>query len=96
MGEVINIYCDESCHLENDPHRVMVLGAVWCPAERARKIAEDLGALIIPDKTILRHDQYEQDHDTWYCKMYFDMLSVILDRDNRHRIYVDIKAPSGT
>lgn len=25
-----NIYCDESCHLERDPHKAMVLGAVWC------------------------------------------------------------------
>lgn len=25
-----NIYCDESCHLEHDPHKAMVLGAVWC------------------------------------------------------------------
>jgi len=25
-----NIYCDESCHLENDPHKSMVLGASWC------------------------------------------------------------------
>ena len=26
-----NIYCDESCHLEHDDSKVMVLGAVWCP-----------------------------------------------------------------
>ena len=26
-----NVYCDESCHLENDPQTSMVLGAVWCP-----------------------------------------------------------------
>ena len=25
-----NIYCDESCHLQNDNSNVMVLGAVWC------------------------------------------------------------------
>ena len=27
---VYNIYCDESCHLENDNHKSMVIGAVWC------------------------------------------------------------------
>jgi len=31
-----NIYCDESCHLEHDKQRSMVLGAVWCPASVAR------------------------------------------------------------
>ncbi len=30
MQEIINIYCDESCHLENDGHKVMVLGAIHC------------------------------------------------------------------
>jgi hypothetical protein len=39
MDEIYNIYCDESCHLENDPHKVMVLGAVWCPLEKTREIS---------------------------------------------------------
>jgi Protein of unknown function (DUF3800) len=30
MSEIINVYCDESCHLEHDQSNVMVLGAVWC------------------------------------------------------------------
>lgn len=37
-----NIYCDESCHLENDQQRAMVLGAVWCPTDKVREIAEQL------------------------------------------------------
>jgi len=48
-------------------------------------------ALIVPDKTKLQHDLFGQDHDTWYYKMYFDMLKVILDPESRYRIYVDIK-----
>ena len=31
MAELFNVYCDESCHLENDRIPIMVLGAVWCP-----------------------------------------------------------------
>lgn len=34
-----NIYCDESCHLENDHQKVMVLGASWCPANKVREIS---------------------------------------------------------
>ncbi len=34
-----NVYCDESCHLKNDGHRVMVLGAVTCPLEKTAEIA---------------------------------------------------------
>ena len=39
MSQTFNIYCDESCHLENDHQPVMVLGAVWCPLEKSREIS---------------------------------------------------------
>ncbi len=134
MTETFNIYCDESCHLEHDGHRSMVLGAVWCPAAETRAIAERLRvikaahglpadfevkwtkvspakidfylalvdyffaepslhfrALIVPDKAALDHDSFNQDHDTWYYKMYFDLLKLILDPHARYRIYLDVK-----
>ena len=37
MKRVYNVYCDESCHLENDRQKAMVLGALWCPVEKARE-----------------------------------------------------------
>ena len=33
-----NIYCDESCHLENDNINTMVLGAIWCDKEKKSQI----------------------------------------------------------
>jgi hypothetical protein len=48
-------------------------------------------ALVVQDKSKLQHELYEQTHDTWYYKMYFDMLKVILEPQSRYRIYVDIK-----
>ncbi|MFC1919861.1 DUF3800 domain-containing protein [Chloroflexota bacterium] len=48
-------------------------------------------ALIVPDKTRLQHELHGQNHDTWYYKMYFDMLKVILDPEACYRIYLDIK-----
>jgi len=36
--EQINIYCDESCHLQNDGKPSMVLGAVWCPKDKTKEI----------------------------------------------------------
>jgi len=41
----INIYCDESCHLENDEATVSVIGAVWCPVSEARRIFEEIRAI---------------------------------------------------
>ncbi len=134
MPPTINIYCDESCHLENDQQKVMVLGAVWCPYDKKDEIFERIReikvkhelkkdfeikwtkvseskvefylelvdyffddddlhfrALVVPDKTILKHKELEQDHDTWYYKMYFSMLKVLIDPHTKNRIFIDIK-----
>lgn len=134
MSQIYNVYCDESCHLENDHQKAMVLGAVWCLESKVQEINKRIReikvthglknnfevkwtkvspakvhfyqdlvdyffdndhlhfrALIVPDKSLLRHEVHGQDHDTWYYKMYFDMLQVILDPQHHFRIYVDIK-----
>lgn len=138
VSQIFNIYCDESCHLEKDHQPAMVLGAVWCPLDKTReiaqrlreiKVAHDLAAdfeikwtkvspakprfyldvmdyffddddlhfraLIVPDKNLLRHAEFQQSHDDWYYKMYFDMLKIILDPKARYRIYLDIKDTRG-
>jgi hypothetical protein len=40
-----NVYCDESCHIENDGIPVMGWGAVTCPAADVRAIAENIRAM---------------------------------------------------
>src|SRR6266550_1174135 len=50
MGQTLNIYCDESCHLESDRQKVMVLGAVWCPLEKTREIAVRLREIKVRHK----------------------------------------------
>lgn len=40
MSELYNVYCDESCHLENDGQKAMVLGAIWCPVDKRVEISE--------------------------------------------------------
>ena len=45
VQERIHIYCDESCHLENDHMRAMVLGAVWCPASHRQSLADKIKRL---------------------------------------------------
>jgi len=45
MTQVFNVYCDESCHLEHDRRGIMVLGAIWCPLEKARETAQAIRAI---------------------------------------------------
>jgi hypothetical protein len=138
MPVVFNVYCDESCHLEHDRQKTMVIGGVWCRVDKAKEIAIRLReikelhglnpkfevkwtkvsqaklpfyqqlvdyffdddhlhfrALVVPDKALLKHDEYGQDHDTWYYKMYFDMLKTIFAPDASYRVYLDIKDTRG-
>lgn len=138
MNSDINIYCDESCHLEHDHIKVMVLGALSCPKNETKqvfkrireikvshgldphfeikwnKVSESkfnfyrelidfyfdlpfLGfrAIVIPDKSILNHKYFNQTHDQFYYKMYFDLLKVILDPLNCYNIFLDVKDTRG-
>lgn len=38
MDSIYNIYCDESCHLEHDNEKAMVIGGVWCPRNKKDEI----------------------------------------------------------
>lgn len=39
------IYCDESCHLEHDGAKAMLLGALSCPAAEKKRICEEIRAI---------------------------------------------------
>ncbi|MBD3672768.1 MAG: DUF3800 domain-containing protein [Planctomycetaceae bacterium] len=47
--------------------------------------------VVIPDKSMLDHEQYNQNHHDWYYKMCFTLLEPIIDPDAHYRIYLDIK-----
>lgn len=42
---MINIYCDESCHLKNDNSDIMVLGAMSCNQESKNKVFNDIRSI---------------------------------------------------
>src|SRR5574344_1775945 len=44
-SDKINIYCDESCHLENEQCKTMVVSCLRCPMESVKKISEEILAL---------------------------------------------------
>jgi len=47
--------------------------------------------LSIPDKSILRHEDFGQSHDDWYYKMYYLLLRDFLSKRNQYKIFIDIK-----
>jgi hypothetical protein len=50
---------------------------------------------IIIDKKTLNHKGFKQTHDDFYYKMYFELLSKILDPQFKYNIYIDIKDTQG-
>lgn len=40
-----NIYCDESCHLQNDNSDVMVIGSIWCEKKYIKECNSEIRAL---------------------------------------------------
>lgn len=79
-----NIYCDESCHLEFDRQSHMVLGALACPTDRARDIADTLRAVKkkheIPSKLELKWTKVSPKK----LQLYKDYLNVFLRESQLH------------
>lgn len=51
--------------------------------------------IVVPDKGELNHDQYNQTHDEFYYKLYFDMLKTVFEPDCSYNIFLDIKDTRG-
>ncbi len=47
--------------------------------------------IVIPEKSKLNHSAFDQSHDDFYYKMYFQLLKVIFESGSRYCIYLDIK-----
>jgi hypothetical protein len=84
LPEIINVYCDESCHLENDHQGVMVLGALWCPKDRAPQAAERLREIKV------RHGLSNHFEVKWTkvspakAQFYLDLVDYFFDDDDLH------------
>jgi len=84
MSRTYSVYCDESCHLENDRQQVMVLGAVWCPLERRHEIAQRL-------KGIKERNGLSSDFEIKWTKVspakeqfYLEILDYFFEEDDLH------------
>lgn len=130
---IYKVFCDESCHLQNDKKNFMVIGAIYCPKNEVNNIVKYIKKLkkqyglkwtseikwtkisnstidfykdlvkyffinpnlkfraVICDKRKLNHEKYNQTHDEWYHKMYYEMIRYFLSTENSYEIYPDIK-----
>lgn len=47
--------------------------------------------VIVPDKSIINHTAFSQDHNTWYYKMFYVLLNVVIKGGSEYNLYLDIK-----
>ncbi|MBU0537574.1 MAG: DUF3800 domain-containing protein [Bacteroidetes bacterium] len=134
----VNVYCDESNHLEVSNQSMMILAAISCPKEEAANVNKRIREIkarhnlsatfeikwtkispakvqfymdvidyffdnddlsfraLVMDKSKLDHKRFDQTHDNWYYKMYFLLLSRILEPQDKYFIYLDIKDTNGS
>lgn len=80
-SEEINIYCDESCHLEHDNSKVMVLGGIMCPKSVKDTVFKDI-------KQIKKEHKLDFYEIKWTkiskCKIdfYKDIITYFYDNQN--------------
>ncbi len=93
MKELVNIYCDESCHLQNDKESVMVLGAVYCPASKKEEIFSRISELKKEYDLVPRHKKSPKENRTFYemkwnkiskssLPFYKDVINYFFDDDD--------------
>jgi hypothetical protein len=93
MSQIFNLYCDESCHLENDRQPVMVLGTVWCLQDKAREVAVRLreikAAHALPPNFEMKWTKVSPAK----LDFYMEVLNYFFDDDDLHfRAWVAHKA----
>ncbi|RKX69376.1 hypothetical protein DRP43_04475 [candidate division TA06 bacterium] len=69
---IYNLYCDESCHLENDKQKSMVLGTIWVPVDSVKKVFLDI-------KNIKFKNHMSKDFEIKWKKVSLSKLELYLD-----------------
>ncbi|HLP91154.1 MAG TPA: DUF3800 domain-containing protein [Nostocaceae cyanobacterium] len=84
MTTTFNVYCDESCHLENDHQPIMVLGAIWCPLEKVREISINI-------REIKKEYNIKTEFEIKWIKVspakttfYLDLMDYFFNNDDLH------------
>lgn len=79
-----NIYCDESCHLQNDNSNVMVIGGVWIPKSRRKQFCKEI-------KQIKKQNNIPESYELKWSKIsdlkrgvYIDLLNKFFDNTDFH------------
>jgi hypothetical protein len=80
----INIYCDESCHLENDRQKAMVLGAIWTPKEYSQKTFSEIREIKIKNKLSANFEIKWNKISESKVDFYLNLVNYFFSNNNLH------------
>ncbi len=72
--EEFNVYCDETCHRENDGDPYMVIGCIYCPKNESKEINDRIKRL----KANWHKSMFQEIKWTKLSKSTFDMAKVMV------------------
>lgn len=77
-----NVYCDESCHLVSNDSKYMLIGAVYCPKNKVKKVNEYIEHLKenynISNKIELKWNKIDKKTE----KLYLDIINYFFNNDD--------------
>ena len=77
-----NIYCDESCHLVSNDSKYMLIGAVYCPKYKVKKVNEYIehlkGKYNLSDKIEVKWNKIDKKTE----KLYLDIINYFFNNDD--------------
>ena len=77
-----NVYCDESCHLISNDSKYMLIGAVYCPKNKIKKVNEYIEHLKenynISNKIELKWNKIDKKTE----KLYLDIINYFFNNDD--------------
>lgn len=77
-----NVYCDESCHLVSNDSKYMLIGAVYCPKFKVKKVNEYIEHLKenynLSDKIELKWNKIDKKTE----KLYLDIINYFFNNDD--------------
>lgn len=84
MSKEINIYCDESCHIQHDHQQVMVLGAIWCPLGKSQTLAKKIRDIKVDYGFPAAFEIKWTKVSPGAIDFYLSLVDLFFDEDNLH------------
>lgn len=84
MNQLYDIYCDESCHLEHDGEKAMVLGGIWCIDSIRKRIARDIRNLKVKYGLNPRYEMKWNKISKGKLEFYIKVVEYFFSNENLH------------